>query len=149
MNLTQAQFVKKCFPDGYLHHIGIALPETQQLSQILSHFFPFRVSPVKEMPAQGIRVMFLEPQEHCRIPEIEIITPLGENSPIHKFLAKHPSGALHHLCFAVGNLIYAIEKIRAHGHDIIAPPREGAHGKPIVFIHPRTTKGLLIELCPA
>jgi methylmalonyl-CoA/ethylmalonyl-CoA epimerase len=145
--MTQSHpLVHSLFPHAKLHHIGIALPEIKPFSDILVSLLPLNASGVKTLPEHGVSVSFLSHPQNL-IPEIELLAPLNDESPLKSFVSKHPNGHLHHLCFAVGDLNNAIEVLRSHGHNTIKPPKIGAHGQPVAFIHPKTTPGILIELC--
>ena len=97
-----------------------------------------------DLPAQGVRVCFVDLPNS----QIELIEPLGDDSPIHGFLAKNPKGGQHHLCFEVVDIIAARDELRAKGATILGTgePRIGAHGTPIIFVHPKDMGGVLVEL---
>ncbi|MEM1148214.1 MAG: VOC family protein, partial [Pseudomonadota bacterium] len=78
--------------------------------------------------------------------QIELIQPLDENSPIHKFIQKNPNGGQHHVCFEVREIDAAVAEMKARGATVLGEPRIGAHGTPIVFIHPKNSNGVLVEL---
>jgi methylmalonyl-CoA/ethylmalonyl-CoA epimerase len=130
---------------GRLNHIGIATPSIEdslvtyrQLLGATQAGSPF------DLPSQGVRVCFVE-LPNC---QIELIEPLGEDSPIHGFLAKNPRGGQHHVCFEVADILSARDTLRAQGATILGSgePRIGAHGTPILFVHPRDMGGVLVEL---
>ena len=97
-----------------------------------------------DLPDQGVRVCFV----HLPNSEIELIEPLGSTSPIASFLIKNPSGGQHHVCFEVEDLLAARDTLVAKGATVLrgGEPRLGAHGVPVVFLHPRDTGGVLVEL---
>ena len=97
-----------------------------------------------DLPAQGVRVCFVDLPNS----QIELIEPLGADSPIHGFLAKNPRGGQHHVCFEVEDILAARDALRAKGATILGTgePRIGAHGTPIVFLHPKDMGGVLVEL---
>ena len=94
------------------------------------------------MPEQGVWVSFVNLPNS----QIELIEPYGEDSPIHGFLAKNPKGGQHHVCFEVPDIAVAVADLKAKGATVLGEPRIGAHGTPIVFVHPRDMGGTLIEL---
>lgn len=130
---------------GRLNHVGIATPSIEAsvalyrglLGATKAHA-PF------DLPAQGVRVCFVDLPNA----QIELIEPLGADSPIHGFLAKNPKGGQHHVCFEVEDIIAARDSLRAKGATILGTgePRIGAHGTPIIFVHPKDTGGVLVEL---
>ena len=130
---------------GRLNHVGVATPSIEQSLQLYRNLFdaephgePF------DLPAQGVRVCFVDTPNS----QIELIEPLGEDSPIHGFLAKNPRGGQHHVCFEVEDILAARDALRAKGATILGTgePRIGAHGTPIIFLHPKDMGGVLVEL---
>ena len=97
-----------------------------------------------DLASQGVRVCFVDLPNA----QIELIEPLGEDSPIHGFLARNPRGGQHHICFEVEDIVAARDALRAKGATILGTgePRIGAHGTPIIFVHPRDMGGMLVEL---
>ena len=95
-----------------------------------------------DLPAQGVKVCFVDTPNS----QIELIEPLGESSPIHGFLAKNPAGGQHHVCFEVPEIHAAVAHMKASGATVLGEPRIGAHGTPIVFVHPKDFGGMLVEL---
>jgi len=102
------------------------------------------VHPPHDLPEHGVTVVFVELDNT----KLELMTPLGENSPVAKFLADHPSGGMHHICFEVADLAHAAGTLAAGGVRILGDgqPRTGAHGLPVLFLHPKDFDGTLIEL---
>lgn len=102
------------------------------------------VSDVTDLPEHGVQVVFVELANS----RLELLTPLGENSPVASFLDRHPEGGMHHICLEVAEINAAIEQARAEGTRILGngQPRTGAHGKPVVFLHPKDMNGVLVEL---
>jgi methylmalonyl-CoA/ethylmalonyl-CoA epimerase len=94
------------------------------------------------METQGVRFAFVNLPNS----QIELIEPLGENSPIRKFLERNPSGGQHHVCFEVADIHVARDAMVAKGATVLGEPRIGAHGTPIIFVHPKNSNGVLIEL---
>lgn len=130
---------------GRLNHVGIACPSIDAAIAMYGRLFGGVVStPPFDMPAQGVRVAFIDVANS----QLELIEPLGADSPIHGFLKKNPGGGQHHVCFEVADIIAARDAMQARGATVLGTgePRIGAHGVPIIFVHPRDTGGVLIEL---
>ncbi|HEX3422965.1 MAG TPA: methylmalonyl-CoA epimerase [Sphingomicrobium sp.] len=128
---------------GRLNHVGVATPSIEQSLGIYRNMFgvephgdPF------ELPAQGVRVCFLDTPNS----QIELIEPLGESSPIVKFLEKNPAGGQHHVCFETRDIDEAREWFEEKGARILGPTRIGAHGTPVFLIHPKDMGGILTEI---
>jgi methylmalonyl-CoA/ethylmalonyl-CoA epimerase len=130
---------------GPINHVGVAVPSiADALKVYVDVLGATDVTPIRDMPEQGVRVAFVNLPNS----QIELIEPLGADSPIHGFLAKNPKGGQHHVCFEVEDIIAARDLMRARGATILGTgePRIGAHGTPIIFVHPRDFNGVLIEL---
>lgn len=129
---------------GRLNHVAIAVPDATAASVVYRDTLGVTVSAPIALPEHGVRVVFVELPNS----RIELIEPLGENSPIAKFLGQHPQGALHHLCFEVGDLAAARDQLQRAGTRVLGDgePKIGAHGKPVVFLNPKDCAGILIEL---
>lgn len=130
---------------GRLNHVGIACPDLDAAIAMYGSLFGATVSKAPfDLPAQGVRVAFIDVANS----QLELIEPLGEGSPIHGFLKKYPSGGQHHVCFEVADIIAARDAMRARGATVLGTgePRIGAHGVPIIFVHPKDTGGVLVEL---
>ncbi|WP_439815347.1 methylmalonyl-CoA epimerase [Zavarzinia sp. CC-PAN008] len=130
---------------GRLNHIGIATPSIEESVKLYTEVLGAKsVTPKFSMPEQGVWVCFVNLENS----QIELIEPYGENSPIHGFLAKNPKGGQHHVCFEVADIIAARDEMRAKGATILGTgePRIGAHGTPIIFVHPKDMGGVLVEL---
>jgi methylmalonyl-CoA/ethylmalonyl-CoA epimerase len=130
---------------GRLNHVGIAVPSIAAALENYRALYGVEdgdITPVRDMPEQGVRVAFVD------IPnsQLELIEPLGDASPILKFLEKNPSGGQHHVCFEVPEIRSAAAAMRERGATILGEPRVGAHGTLIVFVHPKNSNGVLIEL---
>jgi len=128
---------------GRLNHVGVATPSIEQsLDEFRRLFGADPSSPPIDLPAQGVRVCFVDAPNM----QVELIEPLGPDSPIAKFLEKNPEGGQHHVCFEVPD----IDRARAHfdglGTRILGPTRVGAHGTPIFFLHPKDMGGVLTEI---
>jgi methylmalonyl-CoA/ethylmalonyl-CoA epimerase len=130
---------------GRLNHVGVATPSIE--ASVAAWRDLLGASPVQppfDLPEQGVRVCFIDVANS----QIELIEPLGEDSPLHGFLARNPKGGQHHVCFEVEDILEARDQLRAHGATILGTgePRIGAHGTPILFLHPRDMGGVLVEL---
>ncbi len=130
---------------GRLNHVGIACVSIDDTVAMYERLFGATVSTAKfALPAQGVSVAFIDVANS----QLELIEPLGADSPIHGFLKKNPAGGQHHVCFEVADIIAARDAMRARGATVLGTgePRLGAHGVPVIFVHPRDTGGVLIEL---
>ncbi|MDE1146508.1 MAG: methylmalonyl-CoA epimerase [Azospirillaceae bacterium] len=128
---------------GRLNHVGIATPSIEQAVAVYRDLLGATV--VREafdLPAQGVRVCFIDTPNS----QIELIEPLGEASPIHGFLKKFPQGGQHHVCFEVPDIHAAAADMAAKGATVLGQPRIGAHGTPVIFVHPKSMGGVLVEL---
>jgi methylmalonyl-CoA/ethylmalonyl-CoA epimerase len=130
---------------GKLNHVGVATPSIAD-SQVLYRdlFGATDITPRTAIPEQGVWVSFV----NLPNAQIELIEPYGETSPIHVFLAKNPKGGQHHVCFEVPDILAARDEMRAKGAVVLGTgePRLGAHGVPVIFLHPKGTGGVLVEL---
>lgn len=129
---------------GRLNHVAIAVPDLEKGARVYGTILGAKVSPPKAEPAHGVRVVFVELPNT----KIELMEPLGENSPIKAFLEKNPSGGMHHVCYEVADIVAARDKLIAGGARVLGDgkPKSGAHGKPVLFLHPKDFCGTLIEL---
>ena len=130
---------------GRLNHVGVATPSIEDSIALYRDMLgATSIGTPFDLPAQGVRVCFV----NLANSQIELIEPLGEASPIHGFLAKNPKGGQHHVCFEVEDIIAARDEMRAKGATILGTgePRIGAHGTPIIFVHPKDMGGVLVEL---
>lgn len=128
---------------GRLNHVGVATPSIERSIAIYRDLLgASAIGEPFDLPAQGVRVCFVDAPNT----QIELIEPYDENSPIAGFLRKNPAGGQHHLCFEVPDIGAAVAEMTAKGATLLGEPRIGAHGTPIVFLHPRDTGGVLIEL---
>jgi methylmalonyl-CoA/ethylmalonyl-CoA epimerase len=130
---------------GRLNHVGVAVPSIADALETYRSLYGVTdadITPVRDMPAQGVKVAFVDVPNS----QIELIEPLGEASPILKFLEKNPMGGQHHVCFEVPDIHVAAAEMKAAGATVLGEPRIGAHGTPIIFIHPKNSTGVLIEL---
>lgn len=130
---------------GKLNHVGVATPSIEQSVKLYREVFgATSVTEKWAMPEQGVWVCFV----NLPNAQIELIEPYGESSPITAFLAKNPKGGQHHVCFEVENIYAARDEMRAKGMTVLGTgePRIGAHGTPVIFLHPKDLGGVLIEL---
>ncbi len=128
---------------GRLNHIGIAVPSVEEAMETYRTLYGATefVQPF-DMPAQGVRVGFVNLPNS----QLELIEPLGDDSPIIGFLERNPKGGQHHVCFEVPDINEAAAEMKASGATVLGEPRIGAHGTPVIFIHPKNSHGVLIEL---
>ena len=129
---------------GRLNHVAIAVPALEEGVRLYRDVLGAKVSPPQDLPEHGVRVVFVELPNT----KIELLEPLGENSPIAAFLSKNPAGGTHHVCYEVEDIIAARDKLAARGLRVLGDgePRIGAHGNPVLFLHPKDGLGTLIEL---
>ena len=129
---------------GSINHIAIAVPDLGVASAQWRERFGAVVSAPKRLPKHGVKVVFIAASNG----KIELLEPLDDDSPIGKFLERNPDGGLHHICFDVPDLIASRDQLLATGARILGSPdpKIGAHGKPVLFIHPKDLTGSLIEL---
>ena len=129
---------------GRLNHVAIVVPDLLAAAAKYRDQLGANVHLPRDLPEHGVTVVFVELENT----KIELMTPLGDNSPIAKFLADHPNGGMHHICFEVGDLASAARELVAGGARILwdGQPRTGAHGLPVLFLHPKDFDGTLIEL---
>jgi methylmalonyl-CoA/ethylmalonyl-CoA epimerase len=129
---------------GRLNHVAIATKDIKAAAKVYRDTLGATVSAAVPQPDHGVTTVFVELPNT----KIELLEPLGENSPIAKFLEKNPSGGMHHICYEVDDIYAARDRMRAEGATITGTgePRIGAHGKPVVFLHPKDFVGTLIEL---
>jgi len=129
---------------GRLNHIAIAVPDLAAAAAIYRDTLGARVSAPLDQPEHGVTVVFVDLPNA----KIELIHPLGDKSPVAGFLERNPAGGMHHLCFEVADIRAARDGLRAAGARILGDgePKTGAHGKPVLFLHPKDFAGTLIEL---
>lgn len=131
---------------GRLNHVGIATPSIERSVALWRNMLgATRIQDAFDMPDQGVRVCFVDTPNS----QIELIEPLGAGSSLHAFIARNPAGGQHHLCFEVADIHAAATDLQGKGARILGPPRIGAHGVPVIFVHPRDMGGVLIELMEA
>lgn len=129
---------------GRLNHVAIAVPDLAAASAVYRDTLGASVSEPQALPEHGVTVVFIDTGNS----KIELLEPLGENSPIAAFLDRNPSGGIHHLCYEVDDIIAARDRLKASGARVLGDgdPRIGAHGKPVLFLHPKDFQGTLVEL---
>jgi methylmalonyl-CoA/ethylmalonyl-CoA epimerase len=129
---------------GRLNHVAIAVPDLAAAAAIYRETLAAEVSAPLDQPAHGVRVVFITLPNT----KIELLEPLGTGSPIAKFLAKNPDGGIHHICYEVADILAARDTLKAKGARVIGDgePKIGAHGKPVLFLHPKDFNGTLVEL---
>ena len=130
---------------GRLNHVGVAVPDIEAAKKTYADLYGADdATQTKDFPHLGVRVAFV----HLANSEIELLEPLGADSPVHKFLERNPKGGQHHLCFEVPDIVAARDAMVAKGATVVGTgePYVGAHGVPVIFIHPKDSHGQLIEL---
>ncbi len=129
---------------GRLNHVAIAVPDLKSAIDTYRDMLGARVSQTQQLNDHGVSVVFIELPNT----KIELLEPLGDNSPIVKFLQKNPMGGIHHLCYEVDDIIDAAKELEQKGARILGDglPKTGAHGNPVLFLHPKDFCGTLIEL---
>ena len=129
---------------GTINHIAIAVPDLTAAADQWRARVGAAVSAPQSLPEHGVNVAFIEAENG----KIELLEPIGDASPIAKFLERNPDGGLHHICFDVPDIIASRDQLLASGARILGSPEPkiGAHGKPVLFIHPKDMTGSLIEL---
>ena len=129
---------------GRLNHVAIAVPDLAAASTIYRDTLGARVTAPEALPEHGVTVVFIDVGNT----KIELLEPLGDASPIAAFLAKNPSGGMHTVCYEVDDLLAARDRLKAGGARVLGDgePRIGAHGKPVLFLHPKDFNGTLVEL---
>lgn len=129
---------------GRLNHVAIAVPDLDAASSQYRETLGAKVGAPQDEPDHGVTVVFIELPNT----KIELLYPLGDNSPITAFLAKNPSGGMHHICYEVDDILIARDHLVTQGARVLGDgePKIGAHGKPVLFLHPKDFQGCLIEL---
>ncbi len=129
---------------GRLNHVAIAVPDLEVASAQYRDMLGANVGAPQDEPDHGVTVVFIELPNT----KIELLYPLGENSPIQGFLDKNPSGGIHHVCYEVDDIYAARDQLQEKGARVLGngEPKIGAHNKPVLFLHPKQFNGTLIEL---
>lgn len=129
---------------GRLNHVAIVVPDLAAATATYRDALGARVSQAEDLPSHGVTTVFVELPNT----KIELLHPLGADSPIAKFLASNPSGGMHHVCYEVDDIIAARDRLKSQGMRVLGDgePKIGAHGKPVLFLHPKDFMGTLVEL---
>ncbi|XP_026565554.1 methylmalonyl-CoA epimerase, mitochondrial isoform X1 [Pseudonaja textilis] len=128
---------------GQLNHVAIAVPDLEKATALYRDVLQARVSKVLPLPDHGVYTVFVE----LGNTKLELLHPLGEKSPIAGFLQKNKAGGIHHICLEVDDITSAIEELKRKKIRVLSDePQIGAHGKPVVFLHPKDCDGVLVEL---
>ena len=129
---------------GRLNHVAIAVPDLAAAAALYRDTLGARVGAPQDEPDHGVTVIFID------LPNtrIELLAPLGKDSPIAGFLEKSPAGGIHHVCYEVEDILAARDRLKAAGARVLGSgePKTGAHGKPVLFLHPKDFNGCLVEL---
>jgi len=129
---------------GRLNHVAIAVKDLKAASAVYANALGAKVGPPLAQPEHGVTVVFIELPNT----KIELLEPLGAGSPIAKFLEKNAGGGIHHVCYEVDDILKARDQLKAQGARVLGDgtPKIGAHGKPVLFLHPKDFCGTLVEL---
>ena len=129
---------------GKLNHVAIAVPDLAAASASYRDTLGAKVSEPLDLPSHGVTTIFVELENT----KLELLHPLGDESPIAKFLERNPGGGIHHICYEVADIYAAREKLESDGMRVLGDgePSIGAHEKPVLFLHPKDFNGTLIEL---
>ncbi len=129
---------------GRLNHVAVAVPDVAAAADVYRQLLGAEVSEPVALPDHGVTTVFVSLPNT----KIELLEPLGDDSPIARFLAAHAAGGVHHLCYEVDDIAAARDRLVAGGARVLGDgePRTGAHGKPVLFLHPKDFCGTLIEL---
>jgi len=129
---------------GRLNHVAIAVKDAEKAAKIYGAAFGADISKAVPLPEHGVITVFVTLPNT----KIEFIQPLGDSSPIAKFLERNPDGGIHHICYEVDDILAARDKLKADGARVLGDgnPKIGAHGKPVLFFHPKDFSGALVEI---
>lgn len=129
---------------GRLNHVAIAVKDLAAATSVYKNALGAEMTPPLPQPEHGVTVVFVTLPNT----KIEFLEPLGEGSPIAKFLERNPDGGIHHICYEVDDIIAARDTLKAQGARVLGDgnPKIGAHGKPVLFLHPKDFCGTLTEL---
>ena len=127
---------------GRLNHVAIAVPDLDAAVAAYAGPLGASVGPPRDEPEHGVTVVFVELPNT----KVELLHPLGADSPIAAFLARNPAGGIHHVCYEVPDVAAAAERMAREGARVLGPPKVGAHGRPVIFLHPKDFQGTLVEL---
>ncbi|HIN19205.1 MAG TPA: methylmalonyl-CoA epimerase [Gammaproteobacteria bacterium] len=129
---------------GHLNHVAMVVPDIDAAARLYRDTLGASVSMPVELPEHGVVTVFVE----LGNTKVELLHPLGAESPIARFLERHPDGGIHHVCYEVEDIHVARDRLQQDGYRVLGDgqPRVGAHGKPVLFLHPKDFLGTLIEL---
>ena len=127
---------------GRLNHVAVAVPDLERSAEHYRTVLGAKVSAPQAVPAHGVTVVFIELENT----KIELLHPLGADSPIRKFLEKNPAGGIHHICLEVDDVRESMAHVSSYARLLSDEPKIGAHGNPVVFLHPKDCDGVLTEL---
>ena len=127
---------------GRVNHVAIAVPDLGTASARYRDQLGATISEPQSLPEHGVTVVFID----LGNTKVELLEPLGESSPIAAFLERQPQGGMHHICYEVPDIGAAVERLLSDGARVLGEPRIGAHGSPVIFLHPKDFDGVLIEL---
>jgi len=129
---------------GRLNHVAIAVKDAEKAAKIYGAAFGAEISAAVPLPEHGVITVFVTLPNT----KIELLEPLGTDSPIAKFLERNADGGIHHICYEVDDILAARDRLKAQGARVLGSgePRIGAHGKPVLFLHPKDFNGCLVEL---
>ena len=129
---------------GRLNHVAIAVPDVGKAAAVYRDILGAQISAAVPQPDHGVTTVFITLPNT----KIELLEPLGEGSPIARFLERNPDGGMHHLCYEVEDILAARDRLKAEGARVLGDgePRIGAHGKPVLFLHPKDFAGTLVEI---
>ncbi|MDX8444938.1 methylmalonyl-CoA epimerase [Mesorhizobium captivum] len=129
---------------GRLNHVALAVPDLAAATAAYRDLLGARLSAPQALPEHGVTVVFVDVGNT----KVELLEPLGDASPIAAFLEKNPSGGMHHVCYEVDDILAARDHLKAGGARVLGDgnPKTGAHGKPVLFLHPKDFFGTLVEL---
>jgi methylmalonyl-CoA/ethylmalonyl-CoA epimerase len=127
-----------------LNHIAIVVPDLAAASAVYRDTLGASVTAPQALPEHGVTVVFIDTGNT----KVELLEPLGEGSPVAAFLEKNPAGGMHHVCYEVDDIVAARDRLKAAGARVLGDgtPKTGAHGKPVLFLHPKDFCGTLVEL---
>ncbi len=129
---------------GRLNHVAIVVPDLHAATKLYREQFGAEVSAMVDLPDHGVTTVFV----NLPNAKIELLHPLGSESPVGRFLHRNPQGGIHHLCYEVDDIAAACQKLHDQGLRVLGDgkPGIGAHGKPVIFLHPKDSLGTLVEL---
>ncbi len=136
--------MSEMFKLGRLNHVAIAVPDIAAARATYATTLGATVSAIEDQPTHGVQTVFIELPNT----KVELLGVLGDKSPIAAFLEKNPGGGMHHICYEVDDILAARDKLQAEGARVLGDgtPKIGAHGKPVLFLHPKDFCGTLVEL---